>query len=106
MKKKVSRMAVGMIAASLAAGSAAAQSPAALPDYLADISGTTPPAAADLATRNVLQLNTSMFSLYDNAGMTFRANLLAKHPVILALFSGGGGRMILYRPGNAPMGGP
>jgi hypothetical protein len=107
MKKKVSRLAIGMIAASLAAaGSAAAQSPAGLPDYLADISGTTPPAATDLATRNVLQLNTSMFSLYDSAGMTFRQNILAKHPLILALFSGAGGRMILYRPGKPPMDAP
>ena len=107
MKKKVSRLAIGVIAASLAAaGSAAAQSPAALPDYLADISGTTPPAAADLATRNVLQLNTSMFSLYDSAGTTFRQNILAKHPLILALFSGAGGRMILYRPGKPPMDAP
>ena len=57
-----------MIAAGLAGGPAWAQSPSGLPDYLADISGTTPPSPADLATKNVLQLNTSMFSLYENAG--------------------------------------
>lgn len=74
-----------------------------LPDYLKPISGqSAPPSAQDVATRNVLQLNTSMFALYESAGMTFRRNILAKHPVILALFSGAGGRMILYRPGQAP----
>jgi hypothetical protein len=77
------------------------------PDYLKEISGTIPPpSAADLAARNVLQLNTSMFSLYENAGMAFRHNILAKHAVILALFSGAGGRMILYRPGQAPVDAP
>ncbi len=72
-----------------------------LPDYLKIISGTTPPAAIDLATKNVLQLNTSMFSLYENAGMAFRKNIMAGHPIILALFSGAGGRMLLYKPGQA-----
>src|SRR5579872_3651633 len=77
-----------------------------LPDYIKIITGTTTPAPVDLATKNVLQLNTSMFSLYENAGTTFRQNILAKHPVILALFSGAGGRMILYRPGKPPMDAP
>ena len=77
-----------------------------LPDYLQTLSGTTPPAPADLATQNVLQLNTSMFGLYQNAGAVFRRNILARHPIVLALFSGSGGRMILYRPGQAPLEAP
>jgi hypothetical protein len=36
----------------------------------------------------------------------FRRNLMAKHPIILALFSGAGGRFILYRPGMAPLEAP
>src|SRR5262249_61054535 len=36
----------------------------------------------------------------------FKANLLSKHPVILGLFSGAGGRFILYRPGMAPLEAP
>jgi hypothetical protein len=84
-------------------GSASAQGTSGLPDYLADITGPlTPPSAADLATRNVLQLNTSMFALYDSAGQIFRQNIMARHPIILALFTGAGGRMILYRPGKPP----
>jgi hypothetical protein len=52
-------------------------------------------------TKNILQLNTSMFDLYAEAGLTFRKNILAQPPVILGLFSGAGGRFILYRPGVA-----
>ena len=78
-----------------------------VPDYLKAISGNTaPPTATDIATRNVLQLNVSMFTLYDAAGQTFRKNILANHPLILALFSGAGGRMILYKPGQAPVDAP
>ena len=36
----------------------------------------------------------------------FQKNILSKHPVILGLFSGAGGRMILYRPGMAPIDAP
>ena len=47
-----------------------------------------------------------MFDLYGDAAKTFTKNILAQHPVILALFSGAGGRMILYRPGEAPLEAP
>src|SRR5712672_2105638 len=47
-----------------------------------------------------------MFELYDDAAKIFERNLLSKHPVILALFSGAGGRFILYRPGMAPLDAP
>jgi hypothetical protein len=53
-KKRFARFAIGAIAAGLAIGPASAQSPVGLPDYLAGISGTTPPSPADLATKNVL----------------------------------------------------
>ena len=36
----------------------------------------------------------------------FQKNVLSKHPVILGLFSGAGGRFILYRPGMAPLDAP
>ena len=60
----------------------------------------------ETATNNVLALNTAMFGLYDAAGHIFQKNILAQHPVILALFSGTGGRFILYRPGAAPLEAP
>ena len=47
-----------------------------------------------------------MFSLYDRASTIYRRNILAKHPIILAMFTGEGGRMMLYRPGQAPIDAP
>jgi hypothetical protein len=103
--RRLFTVALTMITALAAAGSGPARADD-LPDYVKAITGTTPPAPADLATKNVLQLNTSMFALYENAGMAFRKNILDRHPMILALFSGAGGRMILYRPGQQPLEAP
>ena len=101
MKRRLLHMAAGILAAGIAAGSASAQ-PAGIPDYLKDLTGTTPMAPGAIATRDVLQLNVSMFTLYDASAAIFQRNIMAKHPIILALFSGAGGRMILYRPGQPP----
>src|SRR5262245_14981889 len=100
--RKLLHLAAGVLAAGLAAGTASAQTPTNLPPWLADITGTTPQTPAALATRDVLQLNVSMFALYDNAAKIFQNNIMDRHPIILALFSGAGGRMILYRPGKPP----
>src|SRR3979411_875856 len=77
-----------------------------LPSYMAPISGRTVSSPADTAIKNVLALNTAMFELYDDAAKIFHGNILGKHPVILGLFSGAGGRFILYRPGMAPLEAP
>src|ERR1700722_4787209 len=77
-----------------------------LPAYMAPISGKTSATAADIATKDVLALNSGMFELYGDAGKIFQSNLLRQHPVILGLFSGAGGKMILYRPGMAPLEAP
>jgi hypothetical protein len=77
-----------------------------LPSYMAPIAGRTASSPAETATNNVLALNTAMFELYDDAASVFKANILSKHPVILGLFSGAGGRFILYRPGMAPLEAP
>ena len=106
MHKTILRLTAGLLAAGLVTGPVLAQGSTGLPEYLANISGTTAQSPADLATRDVLQLNTSMFALYDNAARTFRRNIMAKHPIILALFSGAGGRMILYKPGQPPLEAP
>ncbi len=47
-----------------------------------------------------------MFELYGDAGKIFTTNIRAKHPIILGLFSGAGGRFILYRPGMPPLEAP
>jgi len=77
-----------------------------LPAYMAPIAGTTSSSAAATATKNMLALNSGMFELYDDAGRVFLKNILGKHPVILGLFSGAGGRFVLYRPGQAPVDAP
>jgi hypothetical protein len=77
-----------------------------LPAYMAPISGVTTTTPGDIATKDILALNSGMFELYGDAGKIFQANILAKHPVILGLFSGAGGRLILYRPGMAPVDAP
>jgi hypothetical protein len=78
----------------------------ALPDYWNGLITTqaTPPEGT--ATANVLALNTNMFALYEATGQTFTNNMLATHPVILALFTGGGGSFTLYRPGQPPLQAP
>src|SRR5262245_20639631 len=86
-----------------ASGSAHAQ---ALPSYMDPISGRTTTTPAETATRDMLALNTAMFELYGDAGKVFRGNILAKHPVILGLFSGAGGKFTLYQPGKAPVEAP
>src|SRR6266853_1479694 len=58
-----------------------------LPSYMAPISGRTVSSPADTAVKNVLALNTGMFELYDDAAKIFQGHILAKHPVILGLFS-------------------
>jgi len=76
------------------------------PAYMRAISGAVDSSPAETATKNVLALNTATFGLYDAAGRVFQKNILAQHPVILGLFSGVGGRFILYRPGMAPLEAP
>src|SRR5260370_37379059 len=74
-----------------------------LPSYMAPIAGLTSATPADIATKDVLALNTGMFELYGDAAKIFQKNMLGQHPVILGLFSGAGGRLILYRPGMPPL---
>ena len=77
-----------------------------LPSFMAPIAGRTDSTPAQTATNNVLALNTEMFELYGDAAQVFKRNILSKHPVILGLFSGAGGRFILYRPGMTPLEAP
>ena len=77
-----------------------------LPSYMAPIAGATSATAGDIATKDVLALNTGMFELYGDAAKIFQKNILSKHPIILGLFSGAGGRLVLYRPGMPPLDAP
>jgi hypothetical protein len=93
------------VAAMLLAGTAITHAQS-LPAYMAPISRITTTTPGDIATKDMLALNTGMFELYGDAGKIFQANILAKHPVILGLFSGSGGRFTLYRPGMPPLDAP
>jgi hypothetical protein len=77
-----------------------------LPPYMDAMVAGAAPSPGDTARQNVLALNAAMFGLYDDSAAIFRKNILAQHPVILALFSGAGGRLILYRPGMATVEAP
>jgi len=90
----------------LVAGSGSHPRAADVPTYFKDIVGTQAATPAEIGTKSILQLNATMFELYGDAGQIFRKNILAKHPIILGMFSGGGGRFILYRPGMAPIDAP
>jgi hypothetical protein len=101
--KRFARVTVTSIALAAATGAAKADS---LPAYMQPIAGHTTSSPAETATKNVLALNSGMFELYGDAAKIFQSNILNQHPVILGLFSGAGGRFILYRPGQAPLEAP
>jgi hypothetical protein len=90
----------------LVAGPASLPRAAEVPTYFKEIVGNEAATPAETGTKNIMQLNTTMFELYGDAGQVFRKNILAGHPVILGLFSGAGGQFILYRPGMAPIDAP
>ena len=74
-----------------------------VPEFLRTVIADGEPATARVvAEKAVLALNSSMMRLYDESLETFKKNMRDRAPVILALFTGQGGQMILYRPGHAP----
>jgi hypothetical protein len=56
-----------------------------------------------VAEQDVLVLNGAMMGIYENSLAKYKKSMREHVPIILALFSGGGGRMILYRPGQEPL---
>jgi hypothetical protein len=95
-----------LLSSLVAFGSGLSARAAELPSYFKEIVGTQTATPAEIGTKNILQLNTTMFELYGDAGQVFKKNILAQHPLILGLFSGAGGQFILYRPGMAPIDAP
>ena len=75
-----------------------------VPDFLRVVIADREPASERaVAEQNVLVLNTSMMDIYEGALAQYKGNMRERVPIILALFSGAGGRMILYRPGHEPL---
>src|SRR5271155_6276541 len=95
-----------LLSLAVAVGPSSPARAADVPAYFKEIVGTQTATPAEIGTKNILQLNTTMFELYGDAGQLFKQNILAQHPLILGLFSGAGGQFILYRPGMAPLAAP
>lgn len=56
-----------------------------------------------IAFQQVYSLNDQMFSIYDKSLAMYKKNFLDRMNLIMGLFSGEGGRFILYRPGQPPL---
>src|ERR1700757_3971030 len=75
----------------------------AVPDFMRPVVADEPPASARVVSEHaVLALNESMFQLYETSLTKFKQNMRDQVPIILALFTGQGGQMILYPPGQEP----
>ena len=75
----------------------------AVPEFLRVVVADEKPASArEVAEQAVLALNSSMMTLYEHSLTKFKQNMRDRVPIILALFTGQGGQMILYRPDRAP----
>jgi len=74
-----------------------------VPDFMRPVVADEPPASARVVAEHaVLALNASMMELYEASLVKFMQNMRDQVPIILALFSGQGGQMILYPPGQPP----
>lgn len=73
----------------------------ALPYFMRPVVADEPAASERLVAEHaVLALNDSMLQLYETSLIKFKQNMRDQVPIILALFSGQGGQMILYPPGE------
>ena len=86
--------ACALLSSFVVVGSHSAARAADVPPHFKEIVGTQTASPAEIGTKDVLQLNSTMFELYGDAGKLFKKNILAQHPLILGLFSGAGGRFI------------
>ncbi len=59
--------------------------------------------AKDTPLPSIQALAPEMFTTQGMQTKTYQEKLLAKHPVIVALFSPSGGQLILYRPNHKPL---
>lgn len=55
------------------------------------------------AEKKLIELNNVMFGIYESNLAKYIRNLREQNPIIIGLFNGDGGSMILYPPGKAPV---
>src|SRR5579863_8937120 len=96
------RQSLLLICASLFMASPAVLADDQVPDYMKVITVNegAPTPKSTIAFNNVYHLDSAMLSIYDARIEMFKKHLRERVPVIMALFSGAGGRLILYPPGK------
>src|ERR1700730_8586698 len=73
----------------------------AVPEFMRQVVADEPPVSERVVAEHaVLALNSSMMRFYEGSLTKFKQNMRDRVPIILALFTGQGGQMILYRPGR------
>jgi hypothetical protein len=75
----------------------------AIPEFMRPVVADEPAVSARVVAEHaILALNDSMIQFYESSLTKFKQNMRDQVPIILALFTGEGGQMTLYRPGQAP----
>jgi hypothetical protein len=78
-----------------------------IPAFMEVVVGRDSPAGQRaLAERNLLKLDAAMQAAHAGSLGRYRATLRAAHPIVLALFTEGGGELTLYPPGAAAVTAP
>jgi len=88
--------AVALGSAAVGGGAVAAD----LPDYLEIVVDESRASDAEVAMQNTLALDAGMQVIYAEALAKYKQHLHERVPLILAMFSDGGGRFVLYQPGR------
>ncbi len=83
-------------------GTVASASAGEIPDYMKIVTLDEGPAAkkSETAFKDVYALNEGMFPIYESRIQQYTKHLRERIPLIMGLFSGAGGRFILYPPGK------
>lgn len=86
----------------------AAEDTSTVPEFMQSfvVDPKTPESKKKIAFDNVYTLNENMFTVYDKSLHVYKDDFLKQHNLIMGLFSGKGGRFILYRPGQPPLEAP
>jgi hypothetical protein len=97
-----------LVTATLFAVSATSAHAADVPDFMkiVEINEGAPTSNSKIAYNDIYALNDGMFSIYDHSLAQFKSNFRSRQNLIMGLFSGKGGRFILYRAGQPPLEAP
>lgn len=90
-----------LVASHLAIADEIANVPEFMQSFVLDLNKPIP--KEKIAFNNLLTLNENMFTIYNRSLELYRKDFLNHHHLIMGLFSGKGGRFILYRPGQPPL---